>query len=204
MKPLQSLAALALTSGLPLAAAAQTTVFSDNFSNGSTFNGTSTPGGTPTASSTSYDFDSTKTGSESISSGNLTFGLSSATTSGLIEGEALFTSTPVTLQTVGDYIDLTYTFTDNNGTLLAGGTSSSIVNGLFNSGGGNTPVAGTAGTSGNAVTLNTTAGSPYATGNAASWQGYVGRITESGGTDEFYTRPLQNGTGTTSANQDLL
>ena len=35
-------------------------MFSDNFSNGSTTNGLSTPGGTPAASSTSYDIASTK------------------------------------------------------------------------------------------------------------------------------------------------
>lgn len=191
-----------LTSGFPLAVMAQTAVFSDNFSNGSSFNGTSTPGGTPTASSTSYDFSSSKTGVESITPGNLTYGLNGATGSGFIEGQALFTTTPIALQTTGDYVDLTYTFTDT-ANLLAGGTSSYIMTGLFNSG-GNAPVAGTAGVSGNTVTLSTTTGSSFATGNAANWQGYVGRLAQSGGNSEVYTRPLQNGAGTTSANQDVL
>jgi len=186
----------------PLAGLAQTAVFTDNFGNGSTFNGVSTPGGTPTASSTSYDFASSKTGVESISASGLTFGLSSATTSGFVEAQAVFTSTPVVLATVNDYVDLTYTFTDT-ANLLAGGTSAAIYSGLYNSGGA-TPVAGTAGVSGNAVTLNTTAGSAYATGNAAGFQGIAGRFVGSGGTSAQYVRPLQNGTGTTSANQELI
>jgi len=188
--------------GTPLAVKAQTTVFSDNFGNGSTFNGTSTPGGTPTASSTSYDLSSSKTAVVSMTSGALNLGLSAGTTSGFWEAQAVFTGSPVTLQSVGDYIDLTYTFTDT-ANLLAGGSSSYVMTGLYGSG-GNLPVAGTSGVSGNAVTLNTTAGSPNATGNAANWQGYVGRFAGSGGSSENYTRPLQNGSGTTSANQEVL
>jgi hypothetical protein len=188
-----------LALALPQAIMAQTTVFSDNFGNGSTFNGVSTP----TASSTSYDFDSTKTGAESISAGGLTFGLSSATTGGFVEAQAVFTSTPVTLATPGDYIDLTYTFTDT-GNLLAGGTSttgsigSAIMTGLYNSG-GVAPIAGTAGVSGNAVGLTS---STYPTGGSAGWQGYASRIQQSGGSQEAYTRPQQTA-GTTSANQCL-
>ena len=193
---------MALLLAAPLAGMAQTTVFTDNFQNGSTFNGISTPGGTPTASSSSYDFASSKTGVESIGPSGLTFGLSSATSSGFVEAQAVFTSTPVVLATVNDYVDLTYTFTDT-ANLLAGGTSAAIYSGLYSSGGA-TPVAGTAGVSGNAVALTTTAGSAYATGNAAGWQGIAGRITGSGGTSAAYVRPVQNGTGTTSANQELI
>jgi hypothetical protein len=137
--------------------------------------------------------------------GGLQFGLSSGTTSGFVEGQALFispNSSAVTLATTGDYIDLTYTFTDTQN-LLAGGTSSAIYTGLYNSG-GVAPIAGTAGTSGNTVTLNTTAGSSYATGGTADWQGYISRITESGGTLAAYTRPQETGAGTTSANQELI
>ena len=67
----------------PLASMAQVTVFNDTFGS-SSFNGISTPGGTPIASSTSYDFGSSKTGVESISAGHLKFGLSAATTSGFV------------------------------------------------------------------------------------------------------------------------
>jgi len=91
---------IALLLAAPLAGMAQAAVFTDNFGNGSTFNGVSTPGGKPTASSTSYDFASSKTGVESIGASGLTFGLSSATTSGFVEAQAVFTSTPVVLATV--------------------------------------------------------------------------------------------------------
>ncbi len=62
-------------------AMAQTTVFNDDFQNGSTVNGTSTPGGTPTASSTSYDIASSKTGQATLNSGagTLEIQLSSST-----------------------------------------------------------------------------------------------------------------------------
>jgi hypothetical protein len=182
----------------PLAGLAQTAVFTDTFSDGSTINGTSTPGGIPSASSTSYDFASTKTGVESITANNLSMALSSATTSGFVEAQAVFTSSPVTLVTPGDYIDLTYSFTDT-ANLLAGGTSAGIMTGLYNSS-GVAPVAGSL----NSAGLSTATGSPYATGYTAGWQGYVGRIYGQGGTSSIYTRPAQTGTGTTSANQDIL
>lgn len=173
-------------------------VFSDNFST-STINGSdaTTP---PTTSSTSYDFDSQKTGMESIAPGDLQMKLSSATTGGFIEAEAMFTTTPVTL-TPGTSILLSYTFTDTTGTLLAGGTASAIYSGLYNSG-GTAPIAGN-GSSGNAVSLN---GTGAQTGGAQAWQGYVGRIAANGGGSEAYTRPNQTGgsaSGTSSA-QDLL
>ncbi len=198
---MQKLSLLALACAAPLSVLGQTAVFTDTFTNGSTFNGVSTPSGTPAVSSTSYDFSSSKTGVQTLNSNGLTFSLSGATTSGFTEGQALFTLTPVALATVGDYIDLTYVFTGTN--LLAGGSSSAIFTGLYNSGGAK-PVAGTAGTSGNAVSLNTTAGSPVATGNAANWQGYVARVAYTGGSGLAYTRPIQNGALTVSANQDLI
>ncbi len=50
----------------------------------------------------------------------------------------------------------------------------------------------------------TTAGSsPFATGNCEPWQGFEGQIL-SNSAPRIITRPVQNGTGTTSANQDLL
>ncbi len=192
---------LALMLAGPLAALGQNAVFTDTFTNGSTFNGVSTPGGSPTASATSYDFSSSKTAVSSIGANGLIFGLSAATTSGFVEGQAVFTLTPVALNTVGDYIDLSYVFSGTN--LLAGGTSSAIFTGLYNSGGFK-PVAGTAGTQGNAVSLNTTPGYVNAANNAANWQGYVVRMVETGGTLDAYTRPIQNAGGTSSANQDLI
>src|ERR1700677_1503646 len=188
-----------LTLGLAAshAAFAQGTFFSDDFADGSTINNVSSP----TADSTSYDFASSKTGVESISGSGLTFGLSSATTSGFVEAQALFTTTPLTLGTTGDYVDLTYTFTDTTGNLIAGGPNSAIFTGLYQSG-GVAPYSISGGGSGHPVALSTTAGSSFATGGTALWQGYVGNILMSG-TPSIYTRPQQTG-GTTSANQDLI
>lgn len=183
-----------------LTSKAQTPVFTDNFSNGSTINGASTPGGTSTASYTSYDIAASKdarTG-PSITSGKLTLKLNSGTTSGFIEAQARFATTPVALSSIGDFIGMAVVFTNSSGTVLAGGTSSFLIGGLYNSA-GNAPVAGSLNNSG----LNATTGSAYATGNCANWSGLVARISN-GGTSQIYTRPTQTGAGTTSANQDLV
>ena len=200
-KTLPTLGLLATALSLPLTGLAQTTVFTDTFSNGSTLNGTSTPGGTATASSTSYDIASTKaaTTGPAIATGDFTLKLNAATTGGFLEAQAIFTSTPVTLMTAGDYINLTYVFTDTGGTVLAGGASSYFFNGLYNSG-GSTPLAGSLNNSG----LSTASSSPFATGNAANWQGYVSRTAASTGNNQLYSRGQQTGVGTTSANQDLI
>jgi autotransporter-associated beta strand protein len=185
----------------PPAVMAQTAVFTDNFTNGSTTNKTSVPGGTPTASSTSYDIASSKTATNSPPGGHLKIGLSAATGSGFFEVQALFTGTPVALATPGDYINLTYTFTNTQNVLSGGaGTASGLFTGLYNSG-GTPPVAGSLASAG----LNTTSGSAYASSYCANWQGYVARIQPSGGTGATYTRPAQNpATGTTSGNQELI
>lgn len=198
---MKRLSIIALLLIAPIAAMAQFVVFSDNFNNGSTLNKTSKPGGTPFASFTSYDIASTKGANTgpAIGSGRFLLTLNSSTTSGMGEAQALFTTAPVSLQTIGDYINLTYTFTNNS--LLGGAASggSYIMNGFYNSGGGVPPVAGGLASSG----LTTTPGSPFATGNCELWQGYVSRIAN-GANSQAYTRPAQNGTGTTSANQDLV
>jgi len=200
-----------LLAAAPLASAAQTTYFSDNFSNGSTTNGTSIRGGSPTASYTSYDIASTKntfagTNGVTIAPNNLHLALAAATTSGFWEAQALFVTNSgvgdtnaIVLSQPGDYIDLTVVFTNTLGTLLAGGSKSALWIGLYNSG-GNYPVAGALAQSG----LSTATGSPYATGNCASWVGYVAEIpTTSSATVETITRPVQNQV-TESANQELL
>lgn len=185
---------------VPLVSRAQTAVFNDTFISGSlsTLNGTSSPGGTPSASTTSYDVASTKTGSCTITAGSpgyLREKLSSATTGGYVELQALFASTPIQLVNVGDSINLTMTFTNSAGTLLAGGNKSVIDVGLFYSG-GTAPLAGSL----NAAGLSTA--TTYAAGGCVGWQGYVASINYSGQASKIYTRPVQ--TGTTSANQDLL
>jgi hypothetical protein len=191
---------LSLTLTLPQSSVAQTAVFTDNFQTGNdTLNGTSTSGGNASlgTSYTSWDIAATKaaTTGPTLSSGSFALKLNAATTSGLLETQARFTSSPVSL-VGGDYIDLQVVFTDQ--TALAGGTASYLYAGLYNSA-GNAPVAGSLNNSG----LNSTAGSAFATGNAANWQGYVARVSN-GGSSGTWVRPLQNGAGTTSGNQDLV
>jgi hypothetical protein len=120
-----------------------------------------------------------------------------STTSGFVEGQALFAATPVSLDASGDYIEFSLTFT--NTTQISGGTSSFIYIGLYNSG-GVAPLAGVLTNAG----LSTASGSPYATGGTQLWQGYVAKPAYSGVNANMFTRPMQNGAGTTSANQDLV
>src|ERR1017187_242729 len=190
---------LAATLATPPLLQAQTAIFTDTFGS-STLNGTSTPGGTAAASSTSYDIASTKadTTGPTIGAGKLKLALNGGTTAGYMEFQALFTSTPVQLVNVGDSINLTFTFTNTSGTLLAGGNGSFINAGLYNSG-GSAPLAGSLNSSG----LNGTAGSANQVGGCTNWQGYVVNVNTNSFTSKFFTRPVQFG-GTTSANQDLL
>jgi pectin methylesterase-like acyl-CoA thioesterase len=199
MKTLPLLGVISMLA-VPLVTQAQTTVFNDTFISGSlsTLNGASTPGGTPSASTTSYDVASTKTGSCAITAGSPGFlreKLSSGTTAGYVELQALFASTPVQLVNVGDSINLTIVFTNSAGTLLAGGAKSVIDVGLYNSG-GSAPLAGLLNTGG--FSTNTT----YATGGCTNWQGYAASINYSGQACTIYTRPVQSGTN--GGNQDLV
>lgn len=187
---------------VPLVAPAQTVIFKDAFtaSQLSTLNGTSTPGGTPSASSTSYDVASTKTGTCSITAGSpgyLRMKLGGNTTAGYVELQALFAGTPVQLVNVGDSINLTVSFTNSAGTLLAGGNGSVIDVGLYNSG-GTAPVAGAlnSGGLGSATT--------YVSGNCQNWQGYVAQINYNGQSSSVYTRPMQIGASPNNGVQDLL
>jgi autotransporter-associated beta strand protein len=180
------------------------TFFTDDFSHGSTTNQLSIPGGSPTASFTSYDFASSKnTTSSSIAPGLLSAHLTSGTTSGYWECQALFTTNPVALTAPGDYVDLTIVFTNSTGSLLTNTTSKSALwIGLYNSGGTpaalNPPVPGALANGG----LNTASSSPYATGNCQLWQGYAAQIR--GAASPIITRPVQDGPNTSSANQELL
>lgn len=195
MKLLSRLLLVTALPALLTSAHAETVIFTDTFSS-STLNGTSTPGGTPTASSTSYDIATTKNGTTcTIGPDRLLMKLSSGTTAGYIELQALFTSTPVQLVNIGDRINLTFTFTNSAGTLLAGGNGSVINVGLFNSG-GTTPVAGGLNNAG----LGTA--TTFVTGNCQNWQGYVSQINSNGFVSRITTRPFQSAAN--NANQDLL
>jgi autotransporter-associated beta strand protein len=193
---------------VPAMVSAQTTFFTDNFSNGSTTNLASVRTGSSTSSATSYDIASPKntlpasgqTNGVTIAPNDLHLALNGGTTAGFLEAQALFATNgqPVALTAVGDYIDVQVVFTNTLNSLVAGGTASSIWLGLFNSG-GSAPVAGGLAQS----ALSTTSGSAFATGNCANWQGYVAQIY-SNATPHIITRPIQNGATTTSANQELL
>jgi autotransporter-associated beta strand protein len=187
-------------------AAMSTVFFTDDFNNGSTLNGpTLVPGGTPTASFTSYQLAATKDATNATIAPNfLSLHLVAATTSGFWEVQALFTTNPVVLSAAGDYIAIALVFTNSSNSLAAGSTSP-IWLGLYNSGSSpdNTyfPVAnGALDNSG----LNNTAASPYATGYCEPWAGYIGTFF-SGAGSLIATRPVQNGpTYTSSQNQDLV
>jgi hypothetical protein len=184
----------------PVAALAQQTVFSDTFGS-STLNQTNAfPGGTPTASSTSYTCASAKVAPNfSISSGHLEVYCPS-TSSANSEAQALFTKFPVTLASVGDYIELTYTFTDyTNQMNSVGGNGSGFLMGLYNSG-GTPPLGGTIlqnGGLGGATTAYV--------GGTSNWVGDAAQMifSQTAGTAwGLFTRPVQ--TIAQNIDQELL
>jgi hypothetical protein len=168
----------------PLAASAQITVFSDNFTSGSTVNSLSPTA--PTANATSYEVIASKVWSPNpptLTAGNLKFGIV-ATTGGGVDLQARFTTSPVELQTAGSYIELTITFVATAGVLTS---DSQFGVGLFNSG-GVSPWGGGLANSANNANFNA------ATGGAQNWQGYLAQIGSLGGTtgnSQFVLRPAQ-------------
>jgi hypothetical protein len=115
-------------------------------------------------------------------SNHLDFGIG-ATSSGVVEAQALFTNAPVMLANNGDMISLTVTFTNTSGLLTASG---SLGFGLYNSG-QNYPVPG--GLNSNLASTNT----GFAAGNAQTWVGYLGQLSYTGANSQILTRPAQNG-----------
>jgi hypothetical protein len=170
-------------------------VFTDDLENGSTINNNAgMPGGTPTASSTSYDINADKgTGfTPALTSGDLNLPFPSSS-SGFIEAQALFSNSPVTLQNVGDYVDFILEFTDTANLGNPGGQGNQLNIGLYDAGAtngnGSTPIAPLPG---NLATLTT------ASGGAQGWSGYYSQIVNAnGGTaSKLWYRPVQNtGTG---------
>jgi autotransporter-associated beta strand protein len=184
-----------LLAAAPLASKADTTFFSDNFSNGSTLNSGSPVA--PTSTSASYELISTKqwyVPTTSIAPGHLTFGISNST-AGTVEVQALFASPAVALVSAGDYIQLAVTFTDTQGLLIQ---TTPLGFGMYNAG-GVSPIGGG---------LNGTADSGTHTaevGGARNWKGYVALIGYTGGHSGFLIRTNQNGGGTVGNNdQDLV
>lgn len=196
---------LALVAAAAVAPAHATPVFTDTFTNGSTVGGSSVPGGTSTASTTSYDMASTKNSTASTIAGGTLSVVIPATTSGFSEAQAVFTTSPVALAAVNDSITLRYVFTDTANVLTGTGltNSSALWTGLYNSA-SSLPLTTLANA---ALTTTQTTGSILTTG-VAPWKGFVMRIAATGtngsvGSSQLYTRPAQT-TGTSSAVQELL
>ena len=169
-----------------------TNVFTDLFSN-STLNSSSPAAPTPT--NTSYELISSKAWSPTpgISGGHLKYGIA-ATSSGCIEVQALFASSPVTLATIGDSISVMVTFTNTAGILTQ---TNGFGLGLYNSR-QVYPVPG--GLNG----VATSSFSTNATGGAQMWSGYVGQLNFTNTGSQIMTRPPQT-TGTLANNdQDVV
>lgn len=179
-------AVLAFGLTAPLAVMAQTTVFNDTFGSGSTVQSASPA--SPTANSTAYEWfqQGAAPTTPTIASGDLHLA-GRTTTSSISEVEALFTTTPVALMTVGDYIDLTVVFTDTQN-IFPAGSASTLNIGLYNSG-GSLPTQG--------VRLDA---SGSGTGGAVGWTGYNARIGGTGSSSPIFTRTPQ-GAGLTNPNQ---
>ncbi len=189
-----------LLAAAPLAATAQTTFFSDNFTGSSTVNqavDTNAITGNSTMYETYFGLPGPPGDSATISSHDLSI---TFTNGGGLLGEvvALFTNTPVALTAPGDYIALQVVFVNTSnilsGTYEAGNSTINI--GLFNSGGTNENQG--------LIILNPigTTNAIY-TGGTEDWVGYFGRLFYNGSPD-IETRPVQTANGTTSQNQDLL
>jgi len=155
---------------VPLGVMAQQIVFSDTFAN-STINGGPTtnmiPGGTPTASFTSYEIASGKNATATTNFPGHLQVITAATSSGNTEAQALFTRFPVTLATNGDYIELDVTFVDQPSVLNGlGGNGTGPYIGLYNSG-GVAPLAGTL-----LWNAGLGSGTTAVTGGTRNWLGY--------------------------------
>ncbi len=171
------------------------TIFSDNFSAGSTVNST-TPA-TPTENSAAYQILADKNYSPvpSISATGLKMGMSS-TSSGNMEAQALFGSAPVILSGIGDYIEITATVTNVAGMFsttppannLTANNQNTLYLGLYDSD-QVSPVPG------GLTTLNSAA--THGVGYVKEWVGYVGSVVNHGmsgatNNNQIRTRPVQS------------
>jgi autotransporter-associated beta strand protein len=194
-------ALLALTA--PLATRAEQTVFYDTFGT-SSLNQTNIaggiPSGLPTASQTSYTIGSAKNAlATSITAGRLRL-QTTATSSGNTEAQAVFTKYPVSLAAVGDYIEMTYSFTARYPILQATSASSTaLFSGLFNSGG----VAPQAGAQA-AILQNGgfSSATTAAIGGVKQWVGFHAQMYNFTQGWRIYARPKQ--TAENNLNQVLL
>ncbi len=186
---------------------AQQTVFYDTFGT-SSLNQTNIaggiPGGTATVAApftaTSYTIASAKNAlATSIGSGHFNL-ITASTSSGNTEGQAIFTKYPVSLASVGDYIEMTYSFTDKFPVMQAtNAATGALFPGLFNSG-GIAPQAGAA-----AVILQNGGLSSATTayiGGTKQWVGYSAQMYNLNSGWRIYARGAQ--TVENNNNQGLL
>jgi hypothetical protein len=190
------LSATALLSA-PLAGRGQiVTKFQDNFTS-STLNPTASSPGTVSSSQTAYEIASSKSAtSTTIASGTMTYG-NFSTSSGYCEGQALFTGSPITLNTPGQYIEIYYVFTDTTTLFNGNGGANEEVNiGLYNSGG----VAPTNGTSlwNSGLSSGSTAGD---VGCTKGWVGYTSEFSYNNNSSAMASRAAQ--TAANNLNQGL-
>jgi len=171
-----------------------TVIFADDFSTSSVPINTSYP--TPTSNSTGYAIASNKAQSPapSIATGHLKLGLA-ASTSALDEAQALFTTTPVALSNVGDYIELKMSFVPT-GILGSTSTASGQMEfGLYHSGGSNPDTDLSSSGLSSSITTDGTNG-------VAGWTGYVTQYFYPATASKIVTRPAQ--TGSDNTDQDLV
>ena len=168
-----------------------TVFFNDTFVGGSTL--TNATPALPTPTSTGYQLSSSKAvTSTNALPGFLKYGIASSSGGG-VEVQALFTTNPVALVQVNDYIQLTVTFTNEAGLLT---TNGAVGFGLMN-GGQVQPLAG-----GAMINHALSTESDHSTGGVQMWQGYWGQLSFTNATSRVLTRPSQT-TGTDNRNQNL-
>jgi autotransporter-associated beta strand protein len=180
---------------------AQQTVFYDTFGYSSleqTNIAGGIPGGLPTASQTSYTVASAKNAlSTTVGTNHLQL-ITSATSSGNSEVHALFTKFPVTLASVGDYVEMTYTFTDLAPVLQSSSAAAdALFLGIFNSGGvapQSGPVLANGGFSSSLTTADV--------GGTVNWVGYSSQMYNYNNNWRLFARPVQ--TAQNNLNQGVL
>ena len=167
------------------------TIFSDNFTAGSTVNSL-TPV-KPTTNSTSYEVLTRQLWDPvpSIAPNDLRAG-QGISTAGILEFQALFATNAVSLLGPGDYIQLVVTWT-NSAILTAGNSFFGF--GLYNS---SQVLPYPGGMNANLNTLSNYVGNGWAQG----WAGYWGQVSYSGGSSRISVRAPQ--IGTDNRNQDLV
>ena len=148
-------------------------------------------------SATSYTLASAKDcRTSSVGAGHLKL-ITGATSSGNSEIAAVFAKNPISLAAIGDYLELTYTFTDTSPIMQSSSAATaSLLLGLFNSGGSFPQSGTTLANSGLSSSLTTAA-----TGGTAGWVGYSAEEYNNTWW-RLYSRPAQ--TTVNNNNQALL